>query len=121
MGGVGDGLPIERGRPGTLGQVGGLMPVIDGLVEQHLGPGARRVNEHAARIVEHRHPGLELWVDLERVVLVIQKLHQRGTRHDHEGIEAGARQCMVGAAHERLHVLRVESVQTVLGHLMPPP
>src|SRR5205814_2863469 len=60
-----------------------LVPVIDRLPVNEARLLARRVDDPAVRVVDDRHPHLELWIDLERVVHVVEELQPlRAGVHD---------------------------------------
>ena len=95
---------IDLRRPGRLRQPGRLMPIVVGLVKQHLEVRARYDYQNAAWIVDDRHPGLEMRINFVRIVLVIQELGGRAACMDHQRIEAACIKRLLRTPHQRLQM-----------------
>ena len=82
---------VDGRCPGILGQARRLVPEIVGLMKQYSKPRPRGIHSEALRIVHNRHPGLEMWVNLVGIVLVVQELGGRPSGVNDHGIEPGRR------------------------------
>ncbi len=108
---------VDLGRPRCLRQPGRFVPKIGGLVEQDFEPRTRRDHQYAAWIIHDRHPGLEMWVNLETIVLVVQELGGRRARMNDQGIKAARRERVLRAPHERLQMRLIKLIETGYAHI----
>ena len=104
---------VDRSCPRGLGDRRGLVPVIVGLMKQHLERPSRCVHQYGSWAVENGHPGLEVRIDLVWVVLVIEKLQGWTSRMNHQRVEAGGGQRGIRGLHQRLQMGGVEFVELV--------
>lgn len=87
---------IEMFGPETGRRRRRRVPVVLGLVVGQHWPLARRVADPAARMVVQRHPGEEMRVAAEGIVLVVEEAVVLHPRRDQQVVEAPARERSIG-------------------------
>ena len=112
---------IDLGRPRRPRQPGRFVPIIVWLMEQNFEPRTGRDDQNTAWIILDGNPGLEMGVDLVRVVLIVQELDGRGARVDDQRIEAARRERPLRAPHERLQMRLIQLIDTGFAHFSSRP
>src|ERR1700722_15674597 len=93
------------------------MPIIVGPIEYELEPPAWRVHQNATRIVHNRHPSLEMWITLVRIIVVVEEQDWRAAGVDDQCVIAGCRQRLLGVLHKPLQMRRVQLIDLGFAHI----